>query len=338
MGKVGKSKNLALKGIKEEIEDSEDKDESEDEDKDEDEDEDLTFITDYIIKLLQFRKKDKGKPPRKSKSSRNGKSEKPFIQYHECKGFGHMRIECPNYLMKEKTKESKDKGFVATWSDTENDSSDEYMDECRHVMAFATTTDKVIVESASNSENSSDDEVPKKMTLRETYDKLCTKFIKSEKTSHLCRKELNEVKTEKVDLLVKLDETTRLVETLVVENTSLEEKVKNLEVELSQAITQIKRMSSAKLDEVLSAQKTSSDKTGLGYAVSFSPSSSIASGLRTTFVPQSEKSDKGMKSKTDLANSKSFVRPHVCHHCDVSRHIRSNCFKLYPHKQLSKQS
>ena len=37
------------------------------------------------------------------------------------------------------------------------------------------------------------------------------------------------------------------------ENISLEEKVKNLEVELSQVRTQIERMSSAKLDEVLSA-------------------------------------------------------------------------------------
>ena len=34
-------------------------------------------------------------------------------------------------------------------------------------------------------------------------------------------------------MLVRLDKTTRLVETLVVENTSLEDKVKNLEVELS---------------------------------------------------------------------------------------------------------
>ena len=53
---------------------------------------------------------------------------------------------------------------------------------------------------------------------------------------------------------------------------------------------------------------------------------------------QPEKGDKGMKSKIDLANSKSFVRPHICHHCGVSGHIRSNCFKLYPHKQLSKRS
>ena len=66
IGKGGKSKNLALKGIEEEIEDSKDEDE------DDDEDEDLSFIIDEIIKLLQFRKKDKDKPPRKSKSSRKG--------------------------------------------------------------------------------------------------------------------------------------------------------------------------------------------------------------------------------------------------------------------------
>ena len=133
-------------------------------------------------------------------------------------------------------------------------------------------------------------------------------------------------------MLVKLDETTRLVETLVVENTSLEEKVKNFEIELSQARTQIERMSSAKLDEVLSAQKPSSDKNGLGHAVFSSPFSSMASESRTVFMPQSEKGDKGMKSKTDLGNSKSFVRPHVCHHCGVSGHIHHNCFKLYPQK------
>ena len=112
MGKCGKSKNLALKGIEEEIEDSENEDESEDGDEDDDENEDLTFITDEIIKLLEFRKKDKDKPHRKSKSSRNGKNEKPFIQCHECKGFGHMRIECPNYLMKERPRIQKIKGWL----------------------------------------------------------------------------------------------------------------------------------------------------------------------------------------------------------------------------------
>ena len=132
-----------------------------------------------------------------------------------------------------------------------------------------------------------------------------------------------------------------LFRSLFMENASLEEKIKNLEVELSQAKAQIERMSSAKFNEVLNAQKPSSDKIGLGYVVSSNPSSSMASGSKTIFVSQFEKSDKGMKSKIDLVNSKSFVRPHsrkssssrtthVCHHCGVSRHICPNCFKLYP--------
>ena len=244
----------------------------------------------------------------------------------------------PKLPHERKDQKSKDKGLVATWSNTENDSSDEYVDEYHHFMTFVASTDKVIVESASDSEDSFDNEVPKKMTLQEAYDKLCTEFIKYRKTSHLCRKELNKVKTEKADLLVKLDETTRLVETLIVENTSLEEKAKNIEVELSQARTQIERMSSAKLDEILSAQKPNSDKTGLGYVVSSNLSFSTASRSKIVFMPQSEKCNKGIKSKTDLANSKSFVKPHVCHHCGVFGHIRPNCFKLYPHKQLSKRS
>ena len=49
MGKGGKSRNLAFKGIEKEIDDSEDEDE--------DEDEDLTFIANEIIKFLQYRKK-----------------------------------------------------------------------------------------------------------------------------------------------------------------------------------------------------------------------------------------------------------------------------------------
>ena len=89
-----------------------------------------------------------------------------------------MRIECPNYLMKEKTKKSEDKGLVATWSDTENDFYNEYVNECRHVMAFAASTDKVIMESTSDNEDSSSDKVPKKLTLQEAYDKLCIEFYK----------------------------------------------------------------------------------------------------------------------------------------------------------------
>ena len=45
----------------------------------------------------------------------------------------------------------------------------------------------------------------------------------------------------KGDLLVKLDEITRLVETLVVENASLDKKVKNLEVRICEKIQELFR-------------------------------------------------------------------------------------------------
>ena len=75
MGKGGKSRNMGLKGIEEESDDFEDEDK--------DKDEDLTFIANEIIKLLQYRKKDKNKAPRKSESSKKGKNEQPHIQCHE---------------------------------------------------------------------------------------------------------------------------------------------------------------------------------------------------------------------------------------------------------------
>ena len=69
-------------------------------------------------------------------------------------------------------------------------------------------------------------------------------------------------------------------------------------------------MASAKLDEVLSAQKPSFDKADLGYVDSSGPSFSIPLGSKTVIVVQSEKGDKCMKSKTNLTNSISFVKPH----------------------------
>ena len=51
----------------------------------------------------------------------------------------------------------------------------------------------------------------------------------------------------------------------------------------------MERMSSAKLDEVLSAKKPSSNKTSLGYVVSTGSSSSIVSESKTVFVPNLRK-------------------------------------------------
>ena len=65
-------------------------------------------------------------------------------------------------------------------------------------------------------------------------------------------------------------------------NNFLTEKTKKLEAELFQVRAQLERTLSAKLDEMLSLQKSASDRTGLAYDFS-SPNISISS--TTIFVP-----------------------------------------------------
>ena len=60
------------------------------------------------------------------------------------------------------------------------------------------------------------------------------------------------------------------------------EKTKKLEAELFQVKAQLEKTSTTKLDEMLSIQKSASDRTGLGFGIS---SSSTASTSTTVFVP-----------------------------------------------------
>ena len=78
------------------------------------------------------------------------------------------------------------------------------------------------------------------------------------------------------------------------------EKTKKLEVELFQVRAQLERTSSAKLDEMLSLQKSTSDRTGLGYGFS---SSNIASTSNTVFVSLANNVEiENNDVKTDLAS------------------------------------
>lgn len=98
--------------------------------------------------------------------------------------------------------------LAATLSDYESHLSSEYEGKGRKYIAFTAMTNEVTVGSASECEHDFEEEIPKKLTFREVYEELYTEYIKSENTFHLRLKALNDVKTKKVDLLVKLDETT----------------------------------------------------------------------------------------------------------------------------------
>ena len=78
------------------------------------------------------------------------------------------------------------------------------------------------------------------------------------------------------------------------------EKTKKLEAKLFQVRAQLERASSAKLDEMLSIQKSASNRIGLGYDFS---SFNIASTSATVFVPPSNNVEiENNNVKTDLAS------------------------------------
>ena len=135
------------------------------------------------------------------------------------------------------------------------------------------------------------------------------------------------------------------------------EKTKKIEVKLFQVKAQLKRTSSAKLDEMLSILKSASDHTGLGYDFSFF---NIASTSAIVFVPPcnnaeiennnvktnlaSENLDKGKsilgappklekknaknpKAKKATSQKLKQKKQHLCHHCGIASHTQPNCYK-----------
>ena len=98
----------------------------------------------------------------------------------------------------------------------------------------------------------------------------------------------SDVELDREELSTKFDEANQTIGALRFENNSLAKKTKKLEVELSQVRAQLERTSSAKLDEMLSIQKSASDRTGLGYGPS---SSNTASTSTTIFVPSTSNTE-----------------------------------------------
>ena len=104
---------------------------------------------------------------------------------------------------------------------------------------------------------------------------------KHEKLYRLATKKLSDVELDSKELSTKFDEANQTIGALRFENNFLAEKTKKLEAELFQVRAQLERTSSAKLDEMLSIQKSASDRSSLGYGIS---SSNSASTSTTVFV------------------------------------------------------
>ena len=268
-----------------------------------------------------------------------------------------MKQKCPTYLKSV----GKSKALATTLSDTEpEDDSDNEDDGILN--AFTTTinpTDEIVedvdeeeelVESKFENMDDQDD-------IHTAYEKLYKVSEKHEKLYRLATKKLSDVELDREELSTKFDEANQTIGALRFENNFLAEKTKKLEAELFQVRAQLERTSSAKLDEMLSIQKSALDRTCLGYDIS---SSNTASTSTTIFVPPasnteientdvkidltSENLDKSKYilgappklDKKDIKNPKAKKansqkpkqkKQHLCHHCGAAGHTRPNCYK-----------
>ena len=178
--------------------------------------------------------------------------------------------ECPTYL---KTI-GNNKALAAALSDTEpEDDSNSEDDRIWNAFIANVNPTEGIIEDMDEEEELVESKY-KKMDdqddIHTAYEKLYKLFEKREKLYRLATKKLSNVELDHEELSTKFDEANQTIGALRFENNFLAEKSKKLEAELFQIRAQLKRTSSAKLDEMLSLQKSASDRTGLGYDLSSS--------------------------------------------------------------------
>ena len=211
-----------------------------------------------------------------------------------------MKHECLTYLQGI----GKSKALAATLSDTEpEDDSDNEDDGILNAFTNTVNPTDGIVEDVVEEEELVESKFGKmddQDDIHTAYEKLYKLSEKHEKLCRLTTKKLNDVELDHEELSTMFDEANQTIGALRFENNFLVEKTKKLEAELFQVRAQLKRTSSAKLDEMLNLQKSASDRTGLGYGFS---SSNITSTSTTVFVPPSNNVEiKNNNVKTDLAN------------------------------------
>ena len=193
-----------------------------------------------------------------------------------------MKQEYPIYLKSI----GKSKALVATLSDTElEDDFDNQDDEILNAFTvIVNPTDGIVEDVVEEKEfvESKFEKMDDQDDIHTAYEKLYKLSKKHNKLYRLTTKKLSDVELDREEISTKVDEANHTIGVLRFKNNFLVEKTKKHEVELFQVRAQLERTSSAKLDVMLSLQKSASDRIGLGYGLF---SSNIASTSTTIFIP-----------------------------------------------------
>ena len=241
----------------------------------------------------------------------------------ECNEHGHFKKECPNYLR------SKGKVYATTLSDSDSftSNSEDSCDEKGNFSAFMTVAhvkssedlNLLVEELGEHSDEEfmgiveeSDAEEDKDIAgLRENYNSLLKKSREYVRVTKAAMKKMKKVEEDYRSLLVRYKKAKCEIETLNGKLTEAYTKVKFLELEVVQANTKVERVSTKKLDDILSSQKTFSNKTGLGYTEESSSAMNISKEVKFVKAKESIVFDStvekaNVEKKKNVANQRVF--------------------------------
>ena len=297
----------------------------------------VAYLAKNFRKFLKF--KNSGKFGDKGKFMSSGKGKKDFkkrggkesqytqgVTCFECNGHGHFKKECPNYLR------SKGKAYATTLSDSDSSTSnsEDSCDEEGNFSAFITIAHvessedlNLLVQKLGEHsdeefmgivEESDAEEDEDTTGLEENYNSLLEKSGEYARVAKTVVKKMKKAEEDYRSLLVRYKEAKCEIETLNGELTEAYTKVRFLEHEVVQANAKVEHVSTKKLDDVLSSQKTFSDKTGLGYTGESSSAVNISKDVKfmkaeelVVVAPSMEKT-KGEKKK-NVADQRVLNKP-----------------------------
>ena len=199
------------------------------------------------------------------------------IACYECNGHGHLKKECSNYLR------GKGKVLTTTLSDSEssNSNSKNGCDGDGNYSTFMAITSvdskdelRELVEeldahtNVEEYEALDDEEVylnKGDRKIQDVYEALLEDCGKYAKVAKSMIKKMKRIKEDHKSTLLQLKDAKCEVKNLKEEMLNAYSKIKFLELEVIQANVRVECNTTKKLDNVLSSQKSLSDKTRLGY-------------------------------------------------------------------------
>ena len=266
-------------------------------------DKDVAYIVKNFKKFLKFKNNGKFSDKRKFQSS--GREKREFkkkdgkesqstqgVTCFECNGHGHFNKECPDYL------KSKGKVYAMTLSDSKSSDSEseESCDGEGNYSAFMTiahveSSDELNLlvqdlgehsdeESLGVVEESDAEEDENTANLQENYNSLLEKSGEYTRVAKAAVRKMKKAKEDYKSLLIRYREAKYEIETLNGELSETYTKVRFLEQEVVHTNVKIERVTTKKLDDVISSQKSFSDKSRLGYTGGSSSSGNVTKEVK----------------------------------------------------------